>query len=265
MRVAYLVLFAATLAPQQLGCGGSSQARDAGSDVLRDAASVETDTGMGGPIRVQVFSRTAGFRHDSIGAGLALFEALEQRGAITMRATEDSAQLVRELGEVDVVVFLSTSGEILDAPQQDALEAFVRDGGGFVGVHSATDTEYEWPFYAELLGARFDSHPAIQVARVEVAEADHPATRFLPQVWEREDEWYNFDRNPRASGVQVLLTLDESSYQGGKHQADHPIAWCRTLGRGRAFYTALGHTEESWSEPLFEQHIEGALRWAGGR
>jgi type 1 glutamine amidotransferase len=258
------IAFAACL---QLGCGSSAQSRAADASVDEAGADADLDAGIptaAGPIRVQAFTRTAGFRHDSIGAGLALLGELEQRGAIALRATEDPAQLVNELTETDVVVFLSTSGEILDVAQQEALESFVREGGGFVGVHAAADTEYGWPFYGELLGARFEGHPAVQTARVVVEVPDHPATAALPESWEREDEWYNFDRNPRGS-VQVLLGLDESSYQGGSHGADHPIAWCQQLGRGRSFYTALGHTEASWREPLFARHIEGALRWAAGR
>lgn len=259
------VAFAACL---QLGCGSAAQSRDADISPAGEAgADAGLDAGTPGgaaPIRVQAFTRTEGFRHDSIGAGLSLLGELEQRGAIALRATEDAAELVRELADTDVVVFLSTTGEILDDAQQDALESFVRAGGGFVGVHAAADTEYDWPFYGELLGARFESHPAVQTARIVVEAPDHPATAALPESWERDDEWYNFDRNPRDS-VQVLLTLDESSYEGGSHGADHPIAWCQLLGRGRSFFTALGHTEASWSEPLFAQHIEGALRWAAAR
>jgi type 1 glutamine amidotransferase len=259
------IAFAACL---QLGCGSAARSRDADVSPAGDAGAdadpdAETPT-AGDPIRVQAFTLTEGYRHDSITDGLALLGELDQRGEIALRATEDPAQLVRELTETDVVVFLSTSGEILDAAQQDALESFVREGGGFVGVHAAADTEFDWPFYGELLGARFESHPAVQTARIVVEAPDHPATAALPEIWEREDEWYNFDRNPRGS-VQVLLGLDESSYQGGSHGADHPIAWCQLLGRGRSFYTALGHTEASWREPLFAQHIEGALRWAAGR
>jgi type 1 glutamine amidotransferase len=266
MRGFSRVVSVAALALQLVGCESDPARGDAAS--ARDEAGA-ADAGTApssGPLQVQVFTRTAGFRHASIGAGLALFEQLERRGEIALRATEDAAQLVRELAEVEVVVFLSTSGEILDEAQQDALESFVRAGGGFVGLHAAADTEYEWPFYAELLGARFESHPPdVQSARIVVEVAEHPATDFLPEIWQRADEWYDFDRNPRESGARVLLTLDESSYEGGKHGADHPIAWSRTVGRGRSFYTALGHTEASWSEPLFARHVEGALRWAAGR
>jgi type 1 glutamine amidotransferase len=265
MGILSRALCVAALSLPAAACDGSSQRADAESE---DAGSADAafDAAQGsGPLQVLVFTRTEGFRHDSIRSGLALFEELERRGEIALRATEDAAQLVRELSQLEVVVFLSTSGDVLDEAQQDALESFVRAGGGFVGVHAAADTEYDWPFYAELLGARFENHPHVQRARISVEAADHPATLFLPEIWERDDEWYDFDRNPRESGVQVLLTLDETSYEGGNDGADHPIAWSRTLDQGRSFYTALGHTEESWREPLFAQHIEGALRWAAGR
>jgi type 1 glutamine amidotransferase len=268
MRVSPRALSFAALSVALEGCSGTSSTADGGSAARDEAGAAHEDASeapRSGPLEVQVFTRTLGFRHTSIGAGLALFEEFARRGEIALRATEDGADLVRGLAEVEVVVFLSTTGDVLDGAQQDALESFVRAGGGFVGLHSATDTEYEWPFYAELLGARFESHPAVQSARIVVEAADHPATDFLPAIWERADEWYDFDRNPRASGVTVLLRLDETSYEGGKDGADHPIAWSRAVGRGRSFYTALGHTEESWGEPLFVQHVEGALRWAAGR
>jgi type 1 glutamine amidotransferase len=260
------IAFAACL---QLGCGSAARSRDADVSPAGDAGAdadpdAETPTAAD-PIRVQAFTLTEGYRHDSITDGLALLGELDQRGEIALRATEDPAQLVRELTEYGAVVFLNTTGDVLDAPQQAALESYITGGGGFVGVHAAADTEYDWPFYAELLGARFENHPEIQSARIVIEASDHPATAGLPEIWERVDEWYDFDRQPRDSGVQVLLGLDESSYQGGSHGADHPIAWCQLLGRGRSFYTALGHTEASWREPLFAQHIEGALRWAAGR
>jgi type 1 glutamine amidotransferase len=168
------------------------------------------------------------------------------------------------LPDSDVVVFLMTTGEVLDDTQQTAFEAFIRAGGGFLGVHSAADTEYDWPFYETLNGAWFASHPVIQPAKLRVERPQDPRVAFLPQVWERTDEWYNFRSNPRAR-VDVLLTLDETSYQGGTMGADHPMVWSHAggpLGEGRAFYTALGHTLESWQDPLFLQHIEAALLWA---
>jgi type 1 glutamine amidotransferase len=139
----------------------------------------------------------------------------------------------------------------------------VEAGGGWVGVHAAADTEYGWPWYETLVGARFARHPAIQRASVRVADRDHPATARLPATWVRTDEWYDFRTNPRGR-VRVLATVDESTYRGGGMGPDHPIAWCRPVGRGRALYTAGGHTAAAWAEPRFLAHVVGALRWAAG-
>jgi type 1 glutamine amidotransferase len=138
----------------------------------------------------------------------------------------------------------------------------VSGGGGFLGVHSAADTEYGWPFYGELLGARFASHPAVQSATVHVIDRAHPATAGLPETWMRTDEWYDFVAQP--SGVRVLAEVDESTYLGGRMGAQHPIAWTQAVGAGRSIYIAMGHTEESYSEELFRSMLLGALRVAAG-
>jgi type 1 glutamine amidotransferase len=215
------------------------------------------------PLRIVVYSRTAGFRHDTIEPGQRVFADIAARHGATVEMTEDAARLAMTLERADVVVFLMTTGDVLGDVEQSQFEAFIRKGGGFLGVHAAADTEYDWPFYETLNGAWFSDHPAIQPAKIARTSVDHPATRFLPAIWERTDEWYNFRSNPRDR-VQVLLTLDEKSYQGGTMGDDHPIAWSHSIDRGRAFYTALGHTQESWKEPLFLQHIEHALLWAAG-
>jgi len=184
-----------------------------------------------------------------------------------LTATEDpSAFSDSGLASFDVVVFLSTSGDVLDPNQQAALENFVRAGGGWVGIHSASDTEYDWPFYGGLVGAYFRAHPEVQEALVRVETAAHPATSAFPATFRRTDEWYAFAANPRPN-VTVLLTLDESSYapEGASMGADHPIAWFHTYEGGRAFYTAMGHTRESYAEPGFLAHLEGAIDWAAGR
>jgi type 1 glutamine amidotransferase len=237
--------------------GDAAQLSDAAQDGAHDAALPS--------LRVQLFSRTTGFRHgDSIDAGRAALQAWGQREHAVVTATEDPAQLCADLDHSDVVVFLLTTGDVLNDAQQDSFEAFVRGGGGFVGIHSAADTEYDWPFFGELVGAWFDSHPAIQPARIHVEAADQPGAIGLPDPWQRSDEWYNFRSNPRPN-VDVVLTLDETSYSGGTMGADHPIAWSHRVGQGRAFYTALAHGADAWQEPLLRQHIENALRWAGGR
>lgn len=218
--------------------------------------------------RVLVFSRTTGFRHDSIPAGIAAVQALGAEAGFAVDASEDPAVFTpANLAAYDAVVWLNTTGTVLDAQQKDAFAAYVAAGGGYVGVHSAADTEYDWPFYGELLaGAWFASHPAIQSATLHVDDASHPAVAGLPANFDITDEWYNFGSNPR-SDAQVLLTLDETTYApgGGAMGADHPIAWARSVGNGRAFYTGLGHRSETFADARMRSHLAGAIRWASGR
>ncbi|BCB77366.1 ThuA domain-containing protein [Phytohabitans flavus] len=202
---------------------------------------------------VLVYSRTTGFRHDSIPAGIEAFHQLSD----DVEATEDPAAL-EDLTGVAAVVFLNTNGEVLTDAGRTALESYVRGGGGFLGVHSAAATEYGWPFYRDLVGAWFDKHPAVQPATITVSDPDHPATAHLPSPWHRTDEWYDFRSHPDA---RVLLRVDESTYDGGGMGADHPLAWCHERLGGRAFYTALGHTIESYADPAFLKHLSNALRW----
>jgi type 1 glutamine amidotransferase len=213
---------------------------------------------------VLVFSKTAGFRHDSIPDGIATIQQLGAENDFTVDATEDAAAFTAEnLQQYDAVVFLSTTGDVLDATQQQAFEEYVRAGGGYVGVHAAADTEYDWPFYGGLVGAYFDSHPQNQTATVKVEDHDHPATAHLGDEWVRFDEWYNYRTNPRGQ-ARVLATLDESSYSGGNMGEDHPISWCQTYESGRSFYTGLGHTKESYAEPEFRTHLLGGIQYAAG-
>ncbi|MBX6768680.1 MAG: ThuA domain-containing protein, partial [Actinomadura rubrobrunea] len=142
-----------------------------------------------------------------------------------------------------------------------ALEAYVRGGGGFAGVHAAADAEYDWPFYGELVGARFAGHPQVQPATLLVTDHDHPATAHLGRTWVRVDEWYDF-ASPPSARVRVLLTVDESSYEGGRMGDPHPLAWCHDIDRGRCFYTALGHTAEAFTEPDFRAHLLGGIQYA---
>jgi type 1 glutamine amidotransferase len=214
--------------------------------------------------RVLVFSKTAGFRHDSIPEGVATVKQLGETDGFTVDATEDAgAFTARNLRRYDAVVFLSTTGDVLDPAQQRAFEDYIHRGGGYVGIHAAADTEYDWAFYGGLAGAYFESHPAIQSATVHVEDRAHPATSGLSRTWERTDEWYNYRSNPRERAY-VLASLDESSYSGGTMHGDHPIAWCQNYQGGRAFYTGGGHTKESFEEPAFRRHLAGGIRYAIG-
>lgn len=214
--------------------------------------------------RVLVFSKTAGFRHGSIPVGIATMRELGREHGFLVQATEDSAWFEPEkLARFDAVVFLNTTGDVLDDEQQRTFEAFIRAGKGYVGVHSAADTEYDWPWYGKLCGAWFKTHPRIQPADLNVENRTFPATSFLPEVWKRTDEWYVYRESPRPN-VQVLLSLDESSYEGGGMNGDHPIAWYQEFDGGRSFYTGGGHTDESYKEPLFRKHLAEAVMWAAG-
>lgn len=208
--------------------------------------------------RLLVFTRTTDYRHDSIPAAVA---ALRDLGGLDVTATEDPEALEAPLGSFAAVVFLSTSGEVLTPAGRDRLAAYVDAGGGFVGVHAAACTEDDWPHYGELLGARFARHPALQPGRAVVEDHDHPATRHLPPVWHLTDEWYDFRSSPRPA-VRVLVSADETSYEGGGMGGDHPLVWCREQGRGRVFYTALGHTAELYGDPAFRAHLLGGITWA---
>ncbi len=215
--------------------------------------------------RVLVFSATEGFRHDSIPAGVAAIRALGARHGFAVDATEDAAAFTdRRLGRYAAVVWLSTTGDVLDGAQQAAFRRYIRRGGGYAGVHAAADTEYGWDWYGRLLGARFARHPAIQSATIRVVDRRHPSTRGLPRRWTRTDEWYDYRAQPRR-GVRVLALLDESTYAGGSMGARHPIAWCRRFQGGRSWYTGGGHTADSYDEPLFRSHLLGGIRWAAGR
>lgn len=220
----------------------------------------------GSDYRVMVFSKTAGFRHKSIPDGIAAIEKLGKENGFTVDASEDAAIFSDDdLGRYAAVVFLSTTGDILTADQQAAFERYIGKGGGFAGVHAASDTEFDWPWFGGLVGAWFKNHPpGTSRATIEIEDAAHPSMRGLPKSWPRTDEWYNFRENPRGK-VDVLAVLDESTYEGGGMGEDHPIVWAHEYAGGRAWYTALGHTKESFQEPLFLQHLLGGIEWAAGR
>jgi type 1 glutamine amidotransferase len=178
-------------------------------------------------------------------------------------ATEDLSQLTgARLSSVDVLMFVNTTGELaFDASQKSAIISFVENGGGFVGAHSATDTLYTWPEYGRLVGAYFKEHPWTQEATVVVDDRDHPSSRALGASFRLNEEYYTFRENPRPN-VHVLLSLDAASVGTS---GDYPLAWTQTFGRGRSFYTALGHFQATWNDPRFQEHIRGAVKWAGNR
>jgi len=213
--------------------------------------------------RILIFTKTAGFRHDSIPDGITSVREIVS-GDVDVDQTEDSALFTSEnLAKYRAVVFLSTTGDVLNDAQQKAFEKFIESGGGFAGIHAASDTEQDWPWYGQMIGAYFSGHPAIQSATVIVEDRTHVSTAMLPERWQRTDEWYRFKRNPRAvDGIHVLARLDESTYEGGGMDGDHPCAWWREMKLGRCWYTAGGHTKESFSEPLFRAHLKEGILWS---
>ena len=213
---------------------------------------------------ILVFSKTAGFRHTSIPKGKEALLLMGKQQNFIVDTTEDASFFTRaKLLKYDAVVFLNTTGDVLNDEQQAAFEQYIRSGKGFVGIHAATDTEYEWHWYCKLVGANFLSHPKQQQATLHVTDATHLSTKHLPAVWKRFDEWYNF-KNQNAD-VKVLMTIDEKSYEGGKNGDDHPMAWYHAYDGGRSFYTALGHTDESYKEEYFLKHVLGGIMYAIGK
>jgi len=215
--------------------------------------------------KVLVFSKTEGFRHSSIPNGIAAIQQLGLDNDFEVDATENASMFTLEnLLQYDAVIFLSTTGDVLNSNQQAEFEEYISRGKGYVGIHAASDTEYNWEWYGGLVGAYFESHPpGTPTATIEVADKVHPSTSFLPDYWVRTDEWYNYQENPRGD-VHVLMTLDESTYTGGNMGYDHPIAWLHDYGGGRSWYTGGGHTEASYSEPNFVNHILGGILYASG-
>jgi len=209
-----------------------------------------------------VFTKTEGFRHDSIEDGVAAIRQLGETLQFTIEQTEDANRFTPdELATFDAIVFLNTTGDVLGDTHQAAFRDYIHGGGGFIGIHAAADTEHDWPWYNVLVGAHFESHPAIQEATITVTDNTHPATHDLPTPWIRTDEWYNF-RQPVPTSARVLLRIDEASYTGGTVGGEHPMAWSQDIGAGRSFYTGLGHTSESYTEPLFLTHLGGGICWA---
>jgi type 1 glutamine amidotransferase len=233
-------------------CGGASLPGDATEDD-----------------RVLLFTRTLGYRHaDSIAvAGPALAARLDAY-RIAVDATEDPTVFTAEnLARYRGVVFAYTTGnDVIDPTGKAAFEAFARGGGGFLGIHSVTDTEYAWPFFQELIVVPFASHPAIQPGTIHVEAAAHPAMAGVPAVWPATDEWYNFTANPRdVAGVQILATIDEGSYQGGTMGPDHPMIWCHERFGGRVLYTQLVHVAARWQEQAYLDHVVASVRWVINR
>ena len=216
--------------------------------------------------KVLVFSKTEGFRHASIETGIQAIIDLGRQNGFQVDTTENAENFNEEnLQQYSAIIFLNTTGDVLDHYQQADFERYIQAGGGYVGIHSAADTEYHWRWYGKLAGAYFNGHPSnpnVREAILEVLDKNHSSTSMLDDKWERNDEWYNYKSiNPE---LNVLINLDENSYEGGTNGENHPIAWYHNYDGGRAFYTGGGHTKESFSEEKFLAHLLGGIEYAIG-
>ncbi|SFW15633.1 ThuA domain-containing protein [Cellulophaga fucicola] len=213
--------------------------------------------------KVLVFTKTEGFRHGSIESGVVALEKMANDHKFVIDTTADAKMFTESnLKQYKAVVFLNTTGDILNDEQQAAFEKYIKSGGGYVGIHAAADAEYSWPWYNKLVGGYFNGHPKVQKATLQVIDNTHLATKMLDATWEKVDEWYNYkDLN---EDVNVLLDIDEKSYSGGTNGDNHPMAWYHDYDGGRAFYTGLGHTNVTFENPVFLQHLYGGIKYAMG-
>ncbi|MEO3746440.1 ThuA domain-containing protein [Plantactinospora sp. B5E13] len=222
--------------------------------------------------RALLFTKTTGYRHDSIPAGVSMFQQQAAANNFELVHTEDSNVFTpANLATFDVLIMFQTSGMVwTSAAQRQAVEGFLASGKGIVAVHNATDMgiEGEYPWWDQTVnaGAHMPEHsPGVLPGTAIVADKKHPSTASLPDRWNRSEEWYNFDRNPRGD-VHVLVTADERTYNPGSRAMgpDHPISWCRNVSGGRVWATAMGHAIESYSETNFRNHVLGGVKWAAG-
>jgi uncharacterized protein len=223
------------------------------------------------PAHILVFSKTSGFRHESLSSGIKMLFDLSKSQNWIITATEESSAFNPEiLSGFDVVVFMNPTGDALNESEQIAFENFMKKGKGMVGIHSAADFEYDWPFYGELIGGYFKTHPPAQTGTVIFENFDHPAMEPFKgmESYTTFDEWYTFRENPRPK-VNVLATLDESSIKKYKNDDwrmdDHPIIWWLEKDGMRSFYTGFGHTHEAFQDEKVKIHIKNAVNWAAKR
>ena len=221
---------------------------------------------------VLLITRTVGWHHESINEAVDAFRTLSAKHLFKLTWEENVDRVItpEALKEFDVLVFLLTSGDILNEAQQKAVEKFIQSGKGFVGVHSASDTEYDWPWYNRLVGHMFHIHPVIQTGKLQVHDRNFPGLERFPNALWWTDEWYEFGP-AQSKNLRYLLKVDESSYdtaaewgeKKGKGMGNfHPISWYQEFDGGRSFYTALGHLPAAYSDRLLMEHIYGGLFWA---
>lgn len=261
----YALILSLTLLSNSCSDSSSSSGGPASPAPLQGIYSSSTPPGGNPDFRALVFTKTTGFRHDSISAGVVAVQDLGNGNNFAVDATEDSSLFNDSfLANYEVVIFLNTTGDVLSGAEEVSFTNYIQNGGGYVGVHSASDTEKNWPFYGQLVGAFFQDHPAIQSATFDTVNANHPSSSGLPASFVFTDEIYNFQTDPSGS-VNVLVTVDETTYTGGSMGPNHPISWFHTNLGGRAWYTNLGHRRETFSDPLFLNHFLGGIRYSAGQ
>jgi len=230
---------------------------------------------------VLVIGQTKGFEHDSVSPAMAAIYNMGKESGLwdTMLRTDTELLTKKDLGNnakslnyFDVLIFASTTGELdmTESQKQDMLTFIKEDGKGFVGIHAAMDTNYKWPEYGEMIGGWFDQHPWMTFnAPIRNEAPDFPAVRHFPKAFVKYDEIYQ----PKAwsrDKVDVLLSLDplKLNYSNNDriHRTDHDfaVAWSKMYGKGRVFYSTLGHTEESWEDPDIRKMYFEAIKWTLG-
>ena len=227
--------------------------------------------GFGQEFKALLFTRTVGYHHASIHEGVDAMRKLADRHTFSLDWQENPNVFNdKALANYDVVIFLNTTGDVLNEEQQKAFEKFIQSGKGYVGIHSASDTEYDWAWYTKLVGRMFKIHPPTQTAVLNVKDSNFPGMELIPQKWLWTDEWYQYGEE-KITGLNYLLTVDEKTFDvyakwgdnEGKGMGDfHPIAWYHNYDGGRAFYTGLGHVPGTYSDPIFLQHLYGGIYWA---
>ncbi len=212
--------------------------------------------------KVLIFHETEDYRHESIEDGIQAIQQIGDENNFKTIVSRDSNFFTEnDLNSLDLIIFLNTEGDILNTEEQTAFQNYMDSGGNFFGIHAAADTEQDWFWYGELVGAYFTGHPPIQEAVINIKMPQHLTVEHLPEPWERRDEWYNYENI--GSGLNILMTVDENSYEGGENGDFHPIAWFQNYrGGGKSVYTGLGHTSESYSEPNFLEHLSKCIEFA---
>jgi len=265
-KIHFVIQFAATLL--LCGCVNTPQSNEKEQEnpASKNTQAVVEKTILdkaGDPPHILVFTKTKAYRHKNISDGVYALREIG-KGTFVVEQTEDAGVFtIENLKRFSAIVFLSTTGDVLNKEQQGAFEQYIHSGGGFVGIHAAADTEYDWPWYGQLVGAWFKDHTDVILATVRREDKTHISTIDFPDSWRRADEWYRFRTNPREN-VRVLVTVNDQDLGEVTMNGDHPISWMHEFDGGRAWYTGMGHTKESFLEPEFRKHVLGGIVWAMG-